>query len=332
MKKHYTQIDIMKGIAILMVLIGHSIIVYPINLNNTWWCYYLHHFVSSTHMPLFFALSGFCFSFYNWKTHLTKKGKRLLIPFFAFGFSGLLINVFLKAFVNNPKPITDSLWGILTGKSGWFLYTLFLIFLIFPLIRVAFETNYKAILIIIFLGILQFYNNWPHIFNINNIVRYIFYFSIGYYFKVMSKTQPEICDKIINLIQKKKVWLLSLILWCTLVLASVEIVINGSFLNNCLRLITSFIGIINIISFSFIISKNRFSKLLEETGKISLQLFLFNGYFLTIARTLTVRVLHISSPIIIIAVNLTMMYLISFVFIQLIVKQSRVLRILTGMV
>lgn len=32
--KHYREIDILRGIAIIMVFLGHAVIVYPINLEN----------------------------------------------------------------------------------------------------------------------------------------------------------------------------------------------------------------------------------------------------------------------------------------------------------
>ncbi len=37
-KKYYEEIDILKGIAITLVVLGHSVIVYPINLHDIFWC------------------------------------------------------------------------------------------------------------------------------------------------------------------------------------------------------------------------------------------------------------------------------------------------------
>ena len=38
MKKYFEEVDVLKGIAILLVLLGHSFILYPINLLNYSWC------------------------------------------------------------------------------------------------------------------------------------------------------------------------------------------------------------------------------------------------------------------------------------------------------
>ena len=333
MKVHYKQIDILKGIAILMVIMGHAIIVYPIDLNAQYpWCNYLHHFVSATHMPLFFAISGFCFSFHDWKLYLIKKSKRILIPLVVFGILGVFINVFLSSFVNDPNSPTDALIGILTGSSNWFLYTLFLIFLVFPFIRNAFDSQRLAFFLIGLFGILQLFNFWPSIFNIDNLVKYIFYFSIGYYFKVLSKEKPEACSKLVGVVDRPIVWAVSLTIWCGLVFVLIKWVSGIYALKALVSIIAAFAGVINIISFSRFISKFAFSKLFEETGKVSLQLFLFNGYFLTITRTVTVRFLHIDSPVLIIAANVFMMYFVSFILINFIVKKVKLFRVLTGMV
>lgn len=59
--KHYREIDILRGIAIIMVFLGHAVIVYPINLENVAWCRGLVAFISAVHMPLFFVVAGFAF-------------------------------------------------------------------------------------------------------------------------------------------------------------------------------------------------------------------------------------------------------------------------------
>ena len=65
MKKYYEDIDILKGIAIILVIIGHAVILFPINLHEITWCNNIFKFVSISHMPLFFLISGFCYSYAN---------------------------------------------------------------------------------------------------------------------------------------------------------------------------------------------------------------------------------------------------------------------------
>ena len=333
MKRHYRQIDILKGIAIAMVILGHSIIVYPVNLNTEYaWCNYLHCFVSSAHMPLFFAVSGFCFGFHDWKTHLKKKTMRIIIPFVVFSGMGVFVNALFGAFINGPKSVKDSMIGILTGSSNWFLYTLFIIFLIFPFIMRIFENREKGLILVVLFGILQLFDFWPTMFCIDRVVKYIFYFSLGYCFKLESVENSRLWIKYLAFVKRTRVWGVSLIIWILMVLGLIKFGIEGTSSYALVSIITAFVGVTNIVSFSFLISKFSLSKLFEETGKVSLQLFLFNGYFLTLTRTVTVKLFHITSPVIIIAANVFMMYFVSYVLIQFIVKRVTLFRILTGMV
>lgn len=57
--KYYIEIDALKGFAIFLVILGHAIIVFPINLENIYWCYTLKKFIYMFHMLLFFIISGF---------------------------------------------------------------------------------------------------------------------------------------------------------------------------------------------------------------------------------------------------------------------------------
>lgn len=46
MKKYYGKIDVLKRIAILLVLIGHTILVYSINFMEYYrWCSILHGYI-----------------------------------------------------------------------------------------------------------------------------------------------------------------------------------------------------------------------------------------------------------------------------------------------
>lgn len=61
-KKRYLEIDSLKGFAIFLVILGHGIIVFPINLHELYfWCLILYNFIYSFHMPLFFFYLVFVF-------------------------------------------------------------------------------------------------------------------------------------------------------------------------------------------------------------------------------------------------------------------------------
>ena len=126
---HYLWADIAKGLAIILVIAGHS---YP-PAGKVCAAIYLFH------MPLFFILSGYFFNFSkyenNFKLLLQTSAKRLLLPALV---STLIFYDFnLVSFKHLPmllyaigKPIPE--WGIEPiGYAMWFLFCLFLTRILF---------------------------------------------------------------------------------------------------------------------------------------------------------------------------------------------------------
>lgn len=102
--KHYREIDILRGIAIIVVFLGHAVIVYPINLENVAWCRGLVAFISTVHMPLFFVVAGFCFHQKNtYGDMVQKKIQRLLIPYTAFNLMDMCCRLAFSKLVNRPE-------------------------------------------------------------------------------------------------------------------------------------------------------------------------------------------------------------------------------------
>lgn len=102
------DIDIAKGIAMLLVIIGHTSYA-PWRL--VWWLY-------SFHMPLFFALSGLVFhpqKYATWRQFLRAKVRSLLIPYFCL--CGVLW--FWTCILQNKTDFINE--GTLNGFLGIFL-------------------------------------------------------------------------------------------------------------------------------------------------------------------------------------------------------------------
>ena len=135
-RKHYKEIDSLKGFAIFLVVLGHAIIYFPINLHENTYCEGLFKILSSVHLPLFFVISGFCFSYHgNYGAYVLKKIKRLMVPYFVFNLLDLLPRAMFPQFVNRSRGITESVIDMLLyGGEYWFLFALFMIFLIYPAI------------------------------------------------------------------------------------------------------------------------------------------------------------------------------------------------------
>ena len=109
--------DAARGIAILLVLFGHT-------------CPppYTTAFIYAFHMPLFFFLSGLFMSYDTpWKTWWQKRVRTLLVPFVIFNLVLLVSDWCIVAFspnVHTPVDIPGRLLGTLTGwrSAAWPLF------------------------------------------------------------------------------------------------------------------------------------------------------------------------------------------------------------------
>ena len=84
--QHYREIDILRGIAIILVILGHAIIVYPVNLMNVVWCKSVFSFVITLHMPIFFGVAGFCF--HQNKSYTKEKICKVIDSIYSFQYFG----------------------------------------------------------------------------------------------------------------------------------------------------------------------------------------------------------------------------------------------------
>lgn len=184
-KKHIDLIDIIKGVAIISVLICHSVIVYPVNLEEVAWCNILKRFVDSYQMPLFFMISGFLCSYKgNYGGYLLARVKRILVPYIVFDAAALLLRVVGGSLVNRSMDIKSAIFQLfLQGTSAggyWFLYTLFVISVIAPLFWVILKKNrLLGLPIIAVCVIVSALFDLPEICCLKSVVYYLTYFIIG---------------------------------------------------------------------------------------------------------------------------------------------------------
>lgn len=141
-KKRIEFLDIAKGIAVLLMVIGHTRNI-PVELRE---------FIFSFHMPVFFVMSGYTFKTKSFKAVLTSSFTRLLLPYFVTCLIMLaiyLIRCRLKVntlfFVNNYYDLRATLISYFYGNCKthkfiikipgieyiWFLNCLFCVRLLF---------------------------------------------------------------------------------------------------------------------------------------------------------------------------------------------------------
>lgn len=127
MKQRIPEIDVLRGLGIVFVLLGHAIIVYPINLHSIPIFQFVFNIVSSVHIYLLFLLAGFCYrKKADYLEYLWGKVKHIMIPYSIFSMVDMVPRALLITFVNRPADFMESIRRILFyGGEYWFLYVFF---------------------------------------------------------------------------------------------------------------------------------------------------------------------------------------------------------------
>ncbi|MDD3430124.1 MAG: acyltransferase [Oscillospiraceae bacterium] len=320
MKKYYAEVDLLRGVAILAVLLGHSFIVYPINLMDIEWCRLVNMVIYKFHMPLFFLLAGFCFhppvNIAAYKKQLGGKIRRLILPYLAFSFLDLLPRLLVPSLVNNSAPLSESLTNIfLYGGSYWFLYTLFVIFLIFTPIARFFKKPVPCALLILIIILYKVYGFPSKMFCFNGFLQNMPYFLFGWLL------QQYYTEKVQTFLAKWPVTLAS-----GMVLLS-SIVLPGSYLIDMLYALAG-----SLFFFGLVVrlKDGTFRNALTLCGGYTLQFYLLSPFFLVFARVIFVSVLGITQPFILVcAIFLTQ--LAGSIVCTYILRKIKFLRFLAGM-
>ncbi len=131
-KRYYDEVDIAKGIGIILVVLGHALKQAETGSAGVALAILV---IYSFHMPLFFILSGFVsaklpdLSRGERPGYIKERALRLLIPYCFFSALYIPLKVEMSRFAVKPYEISSA-WRILIGDSPnttmWFLYALFL--------------------------------------------------------------------------------------------------------------------------------------------------------------------------------------------------------------
>lgn len=193
------QIVNLRGIAILMVILGHSIIIYDstfdlLSTNVAMPLFEtLKHWISFAQMKLFISISGFLLAYKCLNTgklgaiggdFIKGKALRLLVPYICVL---LLYNDPIKYILGIPgyeapaSFIQDQLLGVNCAHL-WYLPCLFLLMLVgYPLFSWAGRSPWRhAALFAVFLAINFFSGRLPEYYQLNTAGYYLIFFHLGY--------------------------------------------------------------------------------------------------------------------------------------------------------
>lgn len=152
--KRVDWLDVLKCIAMFIVLCGH---VSRDNTPDT-----IRYYIYSFHMPLFFIISGMGFYLqtqkeYSFMEMVKNKSRSLLRPYLALNIIMIPLWLFnFKFLTSKEESITELLlailysnqkWNSLPTSTTWFITTLFLVTMLFFVIKSYFNDDEKLIVI-----------------------------------------------------------------------------------------------------------------------------------------------------------------------------------------
>ena len=294
---------IAKGIGIILVVIGH----FSPKLAPNYWVEIIK-IIYSFHMPLFFLLSGFLFNNekYSYLMLIKLKIKRLLYPFISIATIFFIIKYSSGLIFNLENPVKiGNVFSLLSNplKSYmpllWFIYALFMIFLIYPILRRIIHNNYIILIIIIMLNIICSNNNYPII---GNALLHIPYFIVGVIFREDCKLRNRILfGKMIYIIISG-----AMFFFIYFIFHGIELV---STIGYIVKFMLGASGAICVINISYMLEiKNFFSAqkwLLTQIGFYSMSIYLFHTLFESAIRIISYQVLLAEFPLKFIVIALT---------------------------
>lgn len=227
-------IDITKGIAIFLMVIGHTSI--PKCVSNYIW---------SFHMPLFFLISGVLYDadkYNSFSKMIRRRVQTLIVPYVFFS-----LVVFYGMFLLDMADIKELYLGW-NGYALWFIPVLFITEIMFNrIIKYVrlFKENYSTEIIAIVLSLLGFVLSIVKIhfpFKLEVSLFAVFFYATGFNYKRMLTDEPG----------KYKKWLVpSIILQMTVVqfMPNIDMASNkyGLYVPN---FIIALVGTLNIIALS----------------------------------------------------------------------------------
>lgn len=121
-KSYYPHLDLIKGLAILFVVLGH-VLIHGVHYGHT----LLMNILASFHVPIFILVSGFLAArpIKSWQKFWSSKVLQLLLPMLCVG----------SLFVLSSSETWQSLLYGIYHAGYWFTYALFLLFVVYGAFR-----------------------------------------------------------------------------------------------------------------------------------------------------------------------------------------------------
>lgn len=329
-KKRIVELDTMRGIAITLMVLGHSFLVYPVDIFHMSGYHELHIWIYTFHMGMLFLVAGAVYKCRDYWQFFNKKVDRILVPYIVFGLLCILFHTIGGSFVHVHDDVGTYLKGfLLYGGGYWFLYTIFIIFVIYPWIEKIFDEPWKELILVLALLIVYDFK-LPGFMRMNDVIRYIPLFIIGKYaVKRIDTFKPK------NGLQATITVIGMAVLWAV----SNYYCYHGH-TSALLRVFRMMSMITLFFIFAVYLNKwaskgnkwaERFQALLGLCSQYSLQIYLFEAFFMVVIRTIIINVLHITHPALILFLMVTINIATTLILCHYVLKRNKWIAWLVGL-
>lgn len=288
-------IDYAKGIAILLVVIGHVLrgLISSQILIESPLTQYIDNWIYSFHMPVFFMIAGLFVLKSAQKSliaFLSDKLCTIVYPYFLWSTIQSIIMIAFAGSTNNNIKWAD-IWKIIYQPimQFWFLYALFIMLLIFITLYKMRVPLIGIFLLTLIVFCLKFY--LPTDSHVNSLVQStcanMVFFGIGFLGR----------DVLLNRLSKLSTEALIKFSLASFISLSVLVVL-GLQLNYFGRLVTASLGIIGTISLSTVLERLKLASEIQRYGLLSLHIFLAHIIMAAAARIILMKVFKIDNSLI----------------------------------
>lgn len=284
-RRHW--LDVVKGIAIILVVMGHVGSTYGGESASPSFNA-IHSFIYSFHMPLFMFISGYLFTSSLKKDYRTTALSKLLaygIPYIVFSIVYWAMKTIGGAFVNNAVSVKDLfLIPAFPLSFMWYLYALLIMMELSLLIgrkdkRIVFAVALICRIIWEVLTMQKgFTDSWVNDLILTDFIKNYIWFALGLVYG----------DRVAALIRNTKPttkYCVSIVGFAVLILVAATGFTKLAFV----RILWGLVGIIATISVGQLINKSRF---LEYMGRNTMQIYLIHGTVISVLKIITTK-LHI---------------------------------------
>lgn len=318
-KERAYEIDILKGLGILLVILGHCEPTFPVNLTEDPIVANLHDVIISFHMPLFFFCSGYVLNYAsstNLKSFAKSRFMRLIIPYLTFYMLSMLLRVVFSSYTRSGFDLNDMgsiLLGVFLGQFYWFLFVLFFVLLLIEIFH-KFRSPNLALLVLVLIGFFVYLQN-IELFRLSDIGYFISFTVGGLYFGKYRK----------NLLEQMKKWYVPIAL--SIVFAFLYITpphVTNSIIQLIYKVVLAWVGLLTFYSISLFIvdtPKETFKSVINHFGKYSLQYYCIH-VLIALPVHYAVAIVKTDYYLMLVFMNFILFIFLSFLILKIILKMK----------